>query len=87
MKFKFLCGNQKNEIKIKSVANKDIKFKIPDNVTFGDTIRIKNEGCSDISNQSRKGDLLIKLRLKPLKKLTDEEKNLLEKFNLLISKD
>jgi len=77
----------KKEIMIKSMANKDIKFKIPDNITFGDIIRIKNEGCTELANQTKKGDLLIKVRLKQLKKLTDEEKDLLEKFNLLISKD
>ena len=77
----------KNDIRILSLSNKEIKFKIPENVTFGDTIRLKNEGCPNINNSSIKGDLLIKIKLKPIKNLTNEEKELLKKFNLLINEN
>ena len=69
------------EIKIKTLDNKEVKFKIPDGVSFGDIIRIKNEGVPSLGNITKKGDLLIKLRLKPVKNLTAEQKDLLEKFN------
>lgn len=75
----------KKETSIKSLANKDIKFKIPENVSFGDTIRIKGEGVSSPGMPNKKGDLMIKLKLKPIKNLTSEQKELLKKFNTMIN--
>jgi DnaJ-class molecular chaperone len=72
---------------IKSPKNgKDIKFKIPENISIGEFARLPNEGFKDVSSNNN-GDLLIKILLKPVKNLTDEQKEALNKFNLLLKKD
>lgn len=75
----------KKEAIIKSITNKDLKFKIPEYVSFGDIIRLKGEGIQAVGMSNRKGDLLIKIKLKPIKNLTKEQKELLEKFNSMIN--
>lgn len=73
------------EAVIKNITGKEIKFKIPDNVSFGDVIRIRNEGIYAVGDSNKKGDLLIKLSLKPIKNLTAEQKELLKKFNSTVN--
>lgn len=67
-------------------VSNEIKFKIPEHTDIGETIRIPGFGFKDI-HFDKHGDLMIKVLLEPIKQLSDEQRNLLEKFNSLIERE
>lgn len=72
---------------IYSIATKeDLKFNISQSNNIGDFIRFKGKGIKDPRWSENVGSLLVKLKLKPIKNLTSEQKEALEKFNILLEK-
>lgn len=54
----------------------DIKLSIPEQVGFGEILRVKGKGISD--GRNRRGDLLIKIQIELPRKLSREAKKLIE---------
>jgi len=66
--------------------NNEIKFKIPKNIKIGECTKLPGLGFKNLNGQGT-GDLLIKILLKPIKNLTSEKLEALEKFNNLLERD
>jgi len=54
----------------------NLKIKIPENITFGETLRVKGKGV--IYEKNHRGDLLIKINIELPKKLSKDAKKILE---------
>ncbi len=64
----------------------NIKIKIPQGISYGKTLRIRNLGFVNYENPNKKGDLLVKIKYSIPKTLSEEEKKLLEKLYTLNKK-
>jgi len=79
----------KNPILLKTPYGTTVKFTIGDDTTFGDSVRIRNNGfkyCPNIGGRNEKGDLIIKIQLEKVGKITKDELNYLKKFDESIKK-
>ena len=56
------------------------KLKIPAGTSGGKLFRLKEMGMPEFRNESKKGDLFIRLQIQVPEKLSDEEKELFEKL-------
>src|SRR5262249_33150922 len=61
-------------------------FKIPEATQSGATFRLRGKGMPDVSGRGR-GDLLVSVKVQTPKKLTREQKKLLEQFAETLPKD
>lgn len=79
--YDLICGSTQKIVLPNGVEK---TFKVPENIKVGEVIRLKNCGFKLLTgnlNSQTNGDLLITICLKPTGKLTDEQKELLKKFN------
>jgi molecular chaperone DnaJ len=67
------------EIKVPSVLGESETFKIPEGTSTGSTFRLRGKGMPDVSGRGR-GDLLVTVKAITPKKLTREQKKLLEQL-------
>lgn len=68
------------DVNIKTLDG-EIKFKVSPLSKFNDVKRVKGKGLSD--QRGNMGDLMVVIKEKDIKKLSDEEKELLEKLSKL----
>ena len=66
------------DIFVSTLDDKRIKVKIPMGTQNGKILRIKNEGVPLLHNNSRRGDMFIKILVKIPTKLSNREKELLK---------
>ena len=64
------------EYEIETLENKKLSIKVPASVSFGEILRVKGKGVP--IDQSRRGDLLIKVIINTPKKLSRNAKKLIE---------
>src|SRR5690606_29408336 len=67
------------EIKVPGVLGEDETFKIPEGTPTGTVFRLRGKGMPDVSGRGR-GDLLVTVQAITPKKLTKEQRRLLEQF-------
>ena len=65
-----------SEYTIKTLDGASLKIKIPETVSFGETLRLKGKGIPLAGG--RRGDLLIKLTIKLPKHLSHKSRKLFE---------
>jgi len=68
------------EIQVPTIDGKRVKMKVPAGTQNGKTMRLKNEGVPYLHNNSRRGDMYVKLRVDVPKKLSSKEKELLKQL-------
>lgn len=68
------------EKEIPLITGKKTKLKVPAGTQPSEEFRIRGEGIKDSMNR-RRGDLIVKLNIEVPKRLTKEQKQLLEKLN------
>ena len=56
----------------------DIKVKIPENISFGEILRVKGKGVP--TGQNKRGDLYVRLKVSVPDKLSKEAKKLVEEL-------
>jgi molecular chaperone DnaJ len=59
-------------------------FTIPDGTQSGSTFRIRGRGMPDVTGRGARGDLLVTVRVVTPKKLTREQKKLLEQLSTIL---
>lgn len=67
------------EIKVPSVSGEPQTLKIPDGTATGSTFRLRGKGMPDVSGRGR-GDLLVTVQAITPRKLTKEQRRLLEQL-------
>jgi molecular chaperone DnaJ len=67
------------EIKVPQVLGETEPFKIPDGTATNSTFRLRHKGMPDVSGRGR-GDLLVTVKAITPKKLTREQRKLLEQL-------
>lgn len=73
----FVLG--KNDFQVTTISDKKINVKVPEQVDPDQKLRIKGEGMPKDEKGHNKGDMLLKLKIKVPKNVSDEEKELLRK--------
>lgn len=63
--------------------NGSVQMKIPPGSQAGQTFRIRGQGLPDLKNPKQRGDILATLEIKISKNLSDEERELIERFRAL----
>ncbi len=58
----------------------DVEISIPENTNPEGKLRLKGQGMPKLNNPSQKGDHFVKLKIKMPDRLTEEEKQILEKM-------
>jgi molecular chaperone DnaJ len=71
------------EISVPALANGRETVKIPDGTQTGATFRVRGKGLPDVSGRGR-GDLLVTVQVHVPKKMTREQKGLLEELGRLM---
>jgi molecular chaperone DnaJ len=74
------------EIRIPTLDGEE-SFKIPDGTQSGQTFRLRGKGMPDVSGRGGRGDLLVTVRVITPKKLTREQKKLLEQLQASLPKE
>jgi molecular chaperone DnaJ len=67
------------EIRVPSIKGEEETLKIPEGTATGSVFRLRGKGMPDVSGRGR-GDLLVTVQAITPRKLTREQKNLLEQF-------
>lgn len=66
-----------NEYNLRTLDG-DIVLKIPENISFGEILRVKGKGIPD--DRGKRGDLLVRIMIELPKKLSKEAKKILEQL-------
>ncbi len=74
--FKAILGG---EINIKNIDGEILKIKIPQGISEGEVLKVKNKGLPKF-NSSKRGDLLVKIKFEMPKHLSKKAKKLLEEL-------
>ena len=85
--YDLICGSTQKIVLPNGIEK---TFKIPSNIKVGDKIHLKNCGfkllTGKLNSQAENGDLLIKIGLKSIGRLTEKQKELLKAFNDTLKK-
>jgi len=73
-------------IRIPTLAGEE-SFTIPEGTQTGTTFRVRGRGMPDVTGRGGRGDLLVTVKVLTPKKLTKEQKKLLEQFAASLPKD
>jgi len=65
----------------------DEPFKVPDGTQTGTTFRIRGRGMPDVTGRGGRGDLLVTVKVITPRKLTREQKKLLEQLQTALPKE
>lgn len=65
----------------------DEPFKVPEGTQTGTTFRLRGRGMPDVSGRGQRGDLLVTVKAITPKKLSREQKRLLEQFAATLPKE
>lgn len=79
MDYEALLGCSKN---VKTLSS-SVQMKIPAGSSSGQTFRVKGHGLPSLKNPKERGDLYVTLQVNTSKDLSDEERELIEKFQAL----
>jgi molecular chaperone DnaJ len=71
------------EIKVPSIAGEPQTLKVPDGTATGSVFRLRGKGMPDVSGRGR-GDLLVTVQAITPRKLTREQRKLLEQLAALL---
>jgi molecular chaperone DnaJ len=73
-----LCGS---EVEVESIDGSKIKFKVPKLTKDGHMFRFNGKGMKNIKNNNYRGNHMVKICYNYPQSLTEEQENLLTKFN------
>jgi molecular chaperone DnaJ len=62
-------------------------FKVPEGTQTGETFRLRGRGMPDVTGRANRGDLLVTVKVITPKKLTREQKKLLEQLQATLPKE
>lgn len=71
------------EVQVPTLNGERVKVKIPSGTQNGKILRLKNEGIPHLHNNSRKGDMYIKILVKIPTKISSKAKNILKEYSEL----
>jgi molecular chaperone DnaJ len=74
------------QIRVPTLAG-DEPLTIPDGTQSGTTMRLRGKGMPDVTGRAGRGDLLVTVRVTTPKKLTREQKKLLEQLAAVLPKE
>ena len=69
------------KVRIKTIQGKILEVNIPQGVSFGSLLKIKNYGLPKFGRRKEKGDLILKIEIEIPKKLSKKAKNLLKELS------
>jgi len=70
-----------SEIQVETLDQKTVKVKIPPGTQNGKILRLRGEGIPYLHNESRRGDLYIKVRIEIPTRLSGRARDLLKEFS------
>jgi molecular chaperone DnaJ len=74
------------EITIPSLEGEE-SFKVPEGTQTGSTFRLRGRGMPDVTGRSGRGDLMITVKAITPKKLTREQKKMMEQLSAMLPKE
>jgi molecular chaperone DnaJ len=74
-------------IEIPTIDGEKANLKIPEGTQSGDKLRLKSKGMSVLNSGGRRGDMIVKVNIETPAKPSSEEKELLQKLDVLLQKN
>lgn len=84
MPIRFTTAALGGSIEIPTLDGTKTKLQIPEGSQSGDQIRLKSKGMSIINSGGRRGDMFVKINIETPVKLSTEERELLQKLDILL---
>jgi molecular chaperone DnaJ len=75
------------EIKVRTLDDKRVKVKVPSGTQNGKILRLKGEGVPFLNNDTRRGDMYLKLQVKTPTKLNGRAKEIIRELSEIIGED